>query len=404
VVIGGGVIGLCSAYYLLRAGREVVVLEREGERGDSCSVGNSGMVVPSHFVPLAAPGVVRQGLRWLLDPESPFYVRPRLSLELARWGWTFLRHTNEKHVRTSATLLRDLSLESRRLFEELEEEESYGLVKRGLLMLCETERGLEEESELAAKARDLGLVAEICDTERLKELDPDIEMKVVGGVWHGQDCHMDPVRFLAELRRRILAQGGELRYGCEVKGIEDGNAVLADGERVEGETVVLAGGAWSPEVARSLGVRLSMQSGKGYSLTLKEPVQFPRLCSILAEAKVAVTPMGRELRFGGTMEIGGNALTVAPRRVLGIVKSVCRAFPQFKLEDFEGVKPWAGLRPCSPDGLPYLGRVPGVENVIVATGHSMMGLSLGPVTGKLVAQLVEGEEAGIDVGQLAVGR
>ena len=389
---------------MLRSGREVVVLEREGEGGDSCSVGNAGMVVPSHFVPLAAPGVVTQGLRWLLDPESPFYVRPRLSLELARWGWSFLRHANEKHVRTSATLLRDLSLESRRLFEELEAEESYGLVKRGLLMLCETEKGLEEEGELAAKARALGLEAEVCDAARLKELDPDIEMNAVGGIWHGQDCHMDPVRFLEELRRRILAEGGEIRYGCEVKGIEDGAAMLANGERVEGESFILAGGAWSPEVAKSLGVRLPMQSGKGYSLTLKKPVQLPRLCSILAEAKVAVTPMGSELRFGGTMEIGGNALTIAPRRVLGIVKSACRFFPQFTQEDFVGVKPWAGLRPCSPDGLPYLGCVPGAENVIVATGHSMMGLSLGPVTGKLVAQLVAGEETVIDVGQLRVGR
>lgn len=395
---------MCSAYYLLRAGREVLVLEREPERGDSCSVGNAGMVVPSHFVPLAAPGVVTQGLKWLLDAESPFYVRPRLSLELARWGWLFLQYANEEHVRNSAELLRDLNLESRRLFGELEEEASFGLVKRGLLMLCETEKMLEEEAELAAKGRELGLQAEACDEGRLKDLEPDLEMNVVGGIWHGDDCHLDPVRFLGELRRRIRAMGGEIRYDAKVDGIEDCAAVLEGGVRVSGAVFVVAGGAWSPEVARSVGVKLSMQAGKGYSLTLEKPALLPELCSILGEAKVAVTPMGERLRFGGTMEIGGNSLKVSPRRVQGIIKSVCRVLPQFSPEDFVDVSPWAGLRPCSPDGLPYLGKVPGGGEVVVATGHSMMGLSLGPVTGKIVAQMICGEETVVDVRALRVER
>jgi D-amino-acid dehydrogenase len=404
VVIGGGVIGLCSAYYLLRSGREVVVLERDEEKGGNCSVGNAGMVVPSHFVPLAAPGVVTQGLKWLLDAESPFYVRPRLSLELARWGWLFLQHANEEHVARSARLLRDLSMESRGLFEELEEEGSFGLVKRGLLMLCETGKMLEEEAELAAKGREMGLLAEVCDRSRLKELDPGIEMNVVGGIWHGDDCHMDPTRFLDELRRRIGEMGGEIRYAARVEGIEGDEAILESGERVTGSALVVAGGAWSPEVARCVGAKLSMQAGKGYSLTLKNPTRLPELCSILGEAKVAVTPMGGTLRFGGTMEIGGNSLKVSPRRVQGIIKSACRFLPQYTPEDFSGVEPWAGLRPCSPDGLPYLGKVPGAGNVFVATGHSMMGLSLGPVTGKIVAQLVGEEETSVEVGALRVDR
>jgi D-amino-acid dehydrogenase len=215
---------------------------------------------------------------------------------------------------------------------------------------------------------------------------------------------MDPQRFLGEMRRRIKEQGGDVRHGVEVSGIEDGMAVLTDGERVEGGAFVVAGGAWSPGLARSVGVQLPMQAGKGYSLTMTSPPQTPRTCSILGEAKVAVTPMGKQLRFGGTMEIGGNSLEVSPRRVRGIVKSACRVLPQFSPEDFEGIEPWAGLRPCSPDGLPYLGRGPGEKNVVVATGHSMMGLSLGPVTGKIVAQLVCGEETSVDVGPLELDR
>lgn len=404
VVVGGGVIGLCTAHALLQRGRDVVVLEREGEGGDNCSRCNAGMVVPSHFVPLAAPGVVRQGMKWLLDPESPFWVRPRASVALARWGWLFLRHATRRHVAESAPLLRDLSLESSRLFAEWEREQSFGLVRKGLMTLCESEEALDEEVALAAEARGLGLEVEVCDAKRLAERDPGVEMKVVGGVWHGQDCHMDPTRFLEELRRRIARRGGEIRYGANVRGIEDGCPVLDNGETLKAGAVVVAGGAWTPELARCLGLRLPMQAGKGYSLTIEQPAQLPELCSILCEAKVAVTPMDGKLRLAGTMEVGANDLRVNARRVAGIRKAACRVFPRFRPADFEGVTPWAGLRPCSPDGLPYVGPVPGKENVFVATGHAMMGLSLGPVTGEIVAALVEGETPPVEVGRLGVGR
>jgi D-amino-acid dehydrogenase len=404
VIVGGGVIGLCTAYALLQRGREVVVLERGSAGAVNCSRGNAGMVVPSHFVPLAAPGVVGQGMKWLLDPESPFWVRPRASVALARWGWLFLRHATKAHVTESAPLLRDLSLESSRLFAEWEKERSFGLVRKGLMMLCETEEALEEEAALAEEARDLGLEVEVCDAKRLAERDPGIEMKAVGGVWHGQDCHMDPSRFMEELRRRIGKRGGEIRHHAKVRGIRDGNAVLDDGEVVPGGELVVAGGAWSPEVARSIGVRLPMQAGKGYSMTLEEPAQVPELCSILCEAKVAVTPMDGKLRFAGTMEVGANDLSVNPRRVAGIQKAACRVFPKFGMDDFAGVRTWAGLRPCSPDGLPYVGEVPGMKGVFVATGHAMMGLSLGPVTGEIVASLVEGEKPVVGVEKLRVRR
>ncbi len=393
VVIGSGVIGLCAAYFLGRLGRPVVVLERDGEGGNNCSRENAGMVVPSHFTPLAAPGVVRQGLKWLLDGESPFFVRPRLSWELTRWGWLFLRHANAKHVGRCVEVLRDLHLESRILFAEMAGREEFGLQQRGLLMLCESERFLEEEARLAERARELGLQVEVCDPARLAELDPDLEMKVKGGIWYEQDCHLDPARFLHVLREAILKDGGEIRYHSAVKEVGERNVLLESGEEVKGETIVVAGGAWTPALAKSLRLRLPMQAGKGYSMTLREAAKIPRLCSLLAEAKVAVTPIGPSLRIAGTMEICGNDLTVNERRVQGIIKAACRVFPELSPADFEGVKRWAGLRPCSPDGMPYIGRVRGREDVIVATGHAMLGLSLGPVTGKLVAGMVSGEKA-----------
>jgi D-amino-acid dehydrogenase len=404
VVVGGGVIGLCCAYYIARSGREVVVLERGREDGNNCSSENAGMVVPSHFTPLAAPGVVTQGLKWLLDRESPFYVRPRLSLELMRWGWTFLRHANSRHAAGCVGLLRDLHLASRAAFEELANDIDFGLQQLGLLMLCETDKLLEEEAALAERAREMNLRVEVCDRARLAELDPNIEMQVKGGVWYEQDCHLDPGRFLLGLKGELVRMGGEIRYGCEVTSIADCGVLLEGGEELKGEMIVLAGGAWTPALAKMLKMRVPMQAGKGYSLTLREPRQLPRLCSLLGEAKVAVTPMGSSLRIAGTMEICGNDLSVNERRVQGIIKAACRVFPALSPENFDGLKRWSGLRPCSPDGLPYLGRVPGHENVIVATGHAMMGLSLGPVTGMLVSDLVMGREPSHSLEQLSPGR
>jgi D-amino-acid dehydrogenase len=366
------------------------------------------MVVPSHFVPLAAPGMIAMGLRWMFNPESPFYVRPRPSLELLRWGWLFWRHANAGHVARSRELLRDLNLESRRMFAELAQEEDFGLQQRGLLMLCKTSRALDEETELAAAAKEIGIEARVLDPRETSALDPGITMDVAGAVHFPQDCHLDPGRFLTALRRRVLAMGGELAGSAEAEGFEISNgrvsALRAGGERHEGAHFVVAGGAWSPALLRQAGLRLPMQAGKGYSLTLPAPRELPELCSILVEAKVAVTPMGGKLRFAGTMEIGANDLSIDRRRVRGIVNSVSSYFPDFRTGDFDGIEPWAGLRPVSPDGLPYLGKTPGLENLIVATGHAMMGLSLGPVSGRLVAELVNGGQTHIDIAKLAPAR
>jgi D-amino-acid dehydrogenase len=408
VITGGGVIGFCSAYYALKRGLPVTLIEREPAGGDNCSMGNAGMIVPSHFTPLAAPGMISKGLRWMFNPESPFYVRPRLNLDLMRWGWLFYRHSTERHVAASRELLRDLNLESRRLFAELSDEGDFGLAKRGLLMLCKSQKGLDEEAHVANEANEIGLQAEVLDAAATAKLDPDITMDVAGSVYFPQDCHLDPKHFMAEMRRRVVELGGIIESGVEINGIEtrDGKvtAVKGNGRRFEGQQFVMAGGSWTPQLLELIGVKLPLQAGKGYSLTLPSPPELPKLCSIFAEAKVAITPMGGTLRFGGTMEVGGLDLSINPARVRGIVKSVHAYFPKFSERDFEGVKPWAGLRPVSPDGVPYLGKSEKFPNLTIAGGHAMMGLSLGPVSGRLVADLLSGDAPFRPIGGMDAGR
>jgi D-amino-acid dehydrogenase len=408
LVIGGGVIGLSSAYSALKRGWQVTIWERELEHGDNCSLGNAGMVVPSHFIPLAAPGMLSKGLRWMFNPQSPFYVKPRLDFDLMRWGWLFYRHANARHVEASKKLLLDLNLESRALFAEMAKDNNFGLEQRGLLMLCRTQHGLDDEAEVAAMAHQMGARAEVLDFAATAKMDPSITMNVAGSVWFPDDCHLNPALFSQALRQRIIAMGGQIEYGKTLNRMDqqDGvvTSVYSQDQRFEVDQLLVAGGSWSAEIVKMLDFRIPLQAGKGYSLTLENPRQLPSLCSIFAEAKVAITPMNGTLRFAGTMEVGDMNLDVNPQRVQGIIKSIQPYFPEFTVADFAQVKPWAGLRPVSPDGLPYIGRTPHHQNVLIASGHAMMGLSLAPVTGEMIADFLTPEVSTERWKQLAPAR
>lgn len=410
VIVGAGVIGLCTAYYCARRGFRVTVIDRHSARRDGCSFGNAGLVVPSHFVPLAAPGMVALGLKWMWQPASPFYIKPRWDFALFDWGFKFWRAANARHVERAAPLLKDLSLASRACFEELAALPGvdFGFVRNGLLMLCQSEATLHEESKAAERARALGLPAEVLDARQTAALDPGVRTAIAGAVYFPLDCHLAPDRFMAALQKQVELLGAEFVWNNEVADWRLGGrgirAVRLGGREIEGEEFVLCGGSWSPELARRLGLSLPMQAGKGYSLTLPKPRQLPRLSSICTEARLAVTPMGSGLRVGGTMEIAGLNEDITPVRVRGIIQSFCRFFPDFRPEDFEGIQPWRGLRPCSPDGLPWVGRTSRCANLAIATGHAMMGLSLGPITGRLVAELLSGEQPAWDLTLLSPDR
>ena len=403
LIIGGGVIGLCTAYYAARKGHRVTVLERYAAEHEGCSYGNAGLVVPSHFIPLAAPGMVALGLKWMGNPESPFYIQPRWDADLLSWGYRFWRAATAGHVRRSAPLLRDLNLASRACFEEFAAlpDNDFGLVKKGLLMLCKTCQAFDEEVKTAEQARGLGIPAEVLDSRQTAALDPDVRLDIVGSIYFAKDCHLSPQHFMARLKQQLERLGASICWETEVAGWR------ASGKRIEAvrttkgeftaDEFVLCGGCWSPAAARDLDLTLPMQAGKGYSLTLPNPRQLPSLCAIFTEARLAVTPMGNSLRFGGTMEIAGLDEKINPVRVRGIIKSVPRYYPDFTPRDFEGIKPWCGLRPCSPDGLPYVGRTRRYSNLSLATGHAMLGLSLGPITGRLLAEILSGEIPSIDI-------
>jgi D-amino-acid dehydrogenase len=403
VIVGGGVSGLASAYYALGKGHAVTLLESGSPDHDCCSLGNAGFISPSHFVPLAAPGVIGKALRWLGDPESPFYVRLRPDPEFLAWALRFWRASSPARAHQAGPLLRDLNLASRALFVELAgaTANEFQLQREGLLLLFQSRTALAEEARHAARAVRLGMQADVLDQQGVLALEPGLSMDVAGGVHYPLDAHVTPYRFCAALIRLVQERGGTVVWNAAVTGWRAAGsrvrAARTDGAEYPADEFVVAAGAWSGELLRTLDVRLSLEPGKGYSLTLATPPELPRRSLLLQEARVAVTPMGSSLRVGGTMELGSRSPGINPPRVQGILKSLARYLPAFTPQIFQGITPWSGLRPCSPDGLPYLGRTARWENLVVATGHAMLGMSMGPITGKLVAELISGETPSINL-------
>ncbi|MCX2492948.1 FAD-dependent oxidoreductase [Pedobacter sp. PF22-3] len=395
LIIGGGIVGLTSAYYLQKRGYEVTILDK-GDIADNCSFGNAGMIVPSHFVPLAAPGMIKQGIRWMFDSKSPFYVRPSLNANLVSWGLKFMKHATTKHVSQAAVPLRDLSLLSKKLYEGLAKEPDFEfeLTKNGILAFYKTEKAAEEEAHLAARAIELGLDMAVLTADECRALQPDLKLDVLGAVHYRCDAHLYPTKLMNALLKYLLNNGVNIQRNKEVDKIEtSGNRitkVFTGNTAWEADEYILAAGSWSPAVAKMADVKISLMPGKGYSFMEPEPQQRVTIPALLCEARVAITPMNGQLRYGGTMELDKINTRINMQRVKGIVESVPAYFPDLKPAVPAEKDIWYGFRPSSPDGLPYIGRCKKRENLIIATGHGMMGLSLGPATGLLVSQIVSG--------------
>lgn len=393
LIIGGGIMGLSSAYYLQKKGYEVTVLDK-GDISDNCSFGNAGMIVPSHFVPLAAPGMISQGIRWMFDSKSPFYVRPSLNGNLISWGLKFMKHATNKHVNQSAEPLRDLSLLSKKLYEDLAKEPGFDfeLTNNGILAFYKTEKAGEEEAHLAKKAIALGLDMAVLNAEECKALQPNLNLDVLGAVHYRCDAHLYPTKLMNALLAYLEKNNVKIIRNKEVDRIESSanriTKVFTGEESWEADQYVIATGSWSPAIAKMVDLNISLMPGKGYSFMEKEPENRLTIPALLCEARVAITPMNGSIRYGGTMELDKINSRVNMVRVKGIVESVPKYFPDLHPALPEEKQVWFGFRPSSPDGLPYIGRSTKKENLIVATGHGMMGLSLGPATGLLVSQIV----------------
>ncbi len=405
VILGGGALGLCTAYYLWKNGLRVAIIEKN-KIGSGCSYGNAGLIVPSHIIPLAAPGVIAKGLKWMFNPASPLYMKPRVELDFISWLWKFSRSCNTVQMHKAVPILHALCQSSAKLFEELQQSKafSFNLEKRGLLMLYQTEHEWQAEQEAVELAREMGMPVNNLNPAQIRELDANLHSNAFGGIYYPHDCHLEPGRFVNALAAFLRERGVQMLTNTTALQLFATNGKVTELKTSRGDfsadTFVLASGAWSSALVKDLRLRLPIQAGKGYSITIPAPPNAPRVPLLLAEARVAVTPMGDRLRFAGTMELAGNDLSINQRRVQAICNAVPKYLPNLGAVDLLRAEIWAGLRPCTPDGLPYIGAFHEYGNLIAATGHAMLGITLAPITGKLVADLIFRQPIALDMSAL----
>ncbi len=400
VVIGGGVIGICTAYYLARRGANVTVLQR-GAVADGASRGNAGMISPGH-PPINGPGRVGPAIRSLKDPLSPLYVAPRWDPELFRWLWSFARWCSEQHLEYSMAALAPLGLATPDLFDELVEGEGLECDYRrsGYLEICRTPEGLvavREEAELIARH---GFKTRELTVAELREREPSIRSDMAGGFVHTEGSTVNPGRFVVELGAAASRRGAVIRENTSVERIEvEHDRVTAvrieGGERVEADVVVVATGSYSGGLLGDLGLGLPIQPAKGYHED-RDPgsAGTPTLCQpcLLVETSVFCTPIDDFVRFAGTLEFSGLNHEVRQDRLDQLMRSASLYFDG--VTQAEALDVWVGLRPCTTDGLPAIGPLPDVRGLYAATGHGMLGLTLGPITGKLLSeQILDGSSS-----------
>jgi D-amino-acid dehydrogenase len=407
IVVGGGVIGAACAYYLSRSGWSVEVVDR-GAFGAGCSHGNCGFVCPSHVLPLAEPGAVGKTLKALLKKNSPFYIKPRFDPALWRWLWRFTRRCNHDDMMKAGRAIQALLNSSRALYDQLTREEPLDCEweTRGLLFVIQSRQGMDHFAMTDKLLRDVfNMPAERYDDAALLKLEPALKPGAAGGWLYRGDAHLRPDRLMKSWRSVLESRGVRIREHWELKGIigeRRAQAIHTSEGRLEADAFVVAAGALTPMLNTQLGCRVPIQPGKGYSITMPRPRICPMYPMVFEEHRVAVTPMQSGYRIGSTMEFAGYDTTLNRRR-LDLLREGARHYLQ---EPFcEPVEEeWYGWRPMTPDSVPIIDRSPAFENVIIAAGHNMLGLSMAPGTGKLVAEMLGGGDTHIDPSPYAVSR
>ena len=402
IIIGGGIIGLSTAYYLQKEGHQVTVIDKSDFTSGASYV-NAGFITPSHIVSLAAPGMITQGIKWMFNSSSPFYVKPRLDIDFLKWTWAFKKSATAKKVAASIPVIRDINLLSRDLYEEIKASNDFNFhyEHKGLMMYYQSDKVGEHEWELGEKALKAGLHAEhLTSMDAIRKYEPTADLNVKGAVYFDCDAHMTPSDFMPEMVKYLKSKGVQVFANEEVKDIIVKNkkvaAVITNRTMYEADEVVLAAGSWSPLLTKKLGLKIPIQAGKGYRINVKKETNIT-VPSILCEAKVAVTPMTGFTRFAGTMEIDGINHNINPARVNAIANAAKNFYNGLEISQKEKDAAECGLRPCSPDGLPYIGKSSKCDNLTIAAGHAMMGWSLGPATGKLVTEIISNKKTSLDL-------
>ncbi|AKU50328.1 NAD(P)/FAD-dependent oxidoreductase [Xanthomonas arboricola pv. juglandis] len=398
VVVGAGAIGLATALALVEAGRQVHVLDA-GAVGAATSYGNCGTITPSHAPPLAAPGMIAQALKWMLTPDAPLYIRPRLDPTLWRWLLQFAQRCNTRHWQASAQARAALLGDARQRFDDWVERYALDCEFRsdGLDYVFADARRFAHYRHECGMLAQWGIQAEMIEGADYVRQDPAFRAGIAGAIHFPGDAHLRPERYTAELARVLRARGAVIQAQCRVDAVVPdacGACVHTARGRLQAREVVIATGPWSPLLAAQLGLRLPVQAGKGYSITYTAPALMPRRPVVLKDRWVFVVPWRDRLRIGSTMEFSGHDTHLNPTRLAALERAAADylhtpAGPAV-------IERWYGWRPMTWDDVPVLGAVPGRPHVWLAAGHGMLGISMSTASGQLMADLITGRAPALD--------
>ena len=400
VVVGGGVVGAACAYFLAQDGRRVTILE-QGEFGAGCSHGNCGLICPSHALPLTAPGAFGTALRSLFRPTAPFRVKPRFDPRLWSWLLRFAMRCNASRMLEAAEPIHALLRSSRSLYDHLFGAESFDCEweTRGLLFPFRTVGGMDHHAATAHLLQErFGLSIDRFDGAETCELEPALKPGLAGSFLYRDDAHLRPDKLLSSWRRILESKGVEIRERCALRSIvrerDRARAVRTTSGELAADVIVVATGAWTPFLERELGCRIPIQPGKGYSTTMARPARCPKFPLMFEEDRIAVTPMKSGYRLGSTMEFAGYDTTLDRRRLAYLRQGAERYLHEPTGEPV--TEEWYGWRPMTYDSVPIIGRCPTLRNVWIAAGHNMLGVSMSPGTGKLIAESIAGRTPHLD--------
>jgi len=407
LIIGGGVIGLASAYYLAKAGQKVRLLEQD-TAGAGASHGNCGLIVTSHLIPLCAPGTIRHEIQRWLQGRSPLYIKLAPDKQRFWWLLNFARKCNHNHLTHAIKAREQILTHSRALYADLFQDEKIECdwAEKGVLMIFKSRSAMQTYGKTNAFLKPYGHDAVAVIGDELYRLEPALRKGMYGAWYHKTDAHLRPDKLMQAWQRVLTAQGVAVEENCRLESLIAGEGHIQEAQTDSGtytaDTYVLATGAWTPQLTRQLKLNLPVQPGKGYSLTMTRPSTCPQLPCYFHERSVVATPWENGFRLGGTMEFSGFNSDILARRIQNLTTA---AAEYLKTPPADPVmEEWVGMRPMVYDDLPIIDRAPDHHNLVVATGHGMSGISMATSTGKLVAEMVTGRRPHIDPAAFGIRR
>jgi D-amino-acid dehydrogenase len=406
IIIGGGVLGISSAYFLEKMGAEVTLVE-SNEIGSGCSYANGGLLVPSHSIPLPQPGMVQKGLLSMFSKFPSFSIDPKEFIKALPWLLTFMRYCYSHKLQSNLKYICELASHSKNIYEEIATTEkiNFEFKKKGMILLFQKQKSFDKSCKFSEILKQQGIEEQILDSQQVKTLEPTVS-KTIGGIFYPNDAHLDPNKYIKSLTQ-LLKPKIQLLDHTKVIGFDFSSTKISSVKTTKGilkaDKIIICAGTFSKELLKTLNKKIPLQAAQGHSLVVEKNRQSPQIPLILEDAKITVTPFVRGTRYSGLLNFCSTSQKINKQKI-NIIKNAVNYFLHDPVFAKKNTEAWCGYRPCTPDGVPIISQVDSYQNLFLATGHAMLGMTLGPMSGKLIAELALNKVPSMPIGAFSLSR